>query len=150
MLAPAGAAEPPAGRKEEIMSTTRLNRLALLGLSVMAMFAAPAMAQPVLTIEGGCPGPMRAEIRVAQPHQGLWLLFSPRANPFRLPKFHFCSGVELGIGYRGLRVVGNTGADENGFAFFEGMAGPLACGGFLQTLGSPGGGCETSNVVQIP
>jgi len=132
------------------MRTLRNNRLALVGLGVMAMFAAPAMAQPVLTIEGACPGPMRAEVRGHRPERGLWLLFSPRANPFRLPKFHFCSGVELGLGYRGLREVGNTVSDENGFAFFEGVAGPLACGGYLQTLNAPSGGCETSNVVQIP
>jgi len=131
------------------MNTKRINRLALMVLGVMAMFAAPATAQPMLTIEGSCPGPMRAEIRGARPERTLILLFSPRANPFRLPKFHFCSGVELGLGYRGLRGIASTGSDENGFAFFEGVAGPLACGGYLQTLNYPSGGCETSNVVQI-
>jgi len=132
------------------MNTNRINRLALVGLSVMAMLAAPAVAQPVLTIEGSCPGPMRAEVRGAQPRRGIVLLFSPRANPFRLPKFHYCSGVELGLGYRGLRAIENTITDENGFVAFEGVAGPLACGGYLQTLNAPDGGCETSNVVQIP
>jgi len=132
------------------MRTIRINRLALVGLGVLALFAAPAMAQPVLTIEGGCPGPMRAEIRGSRPERALMILFSPRAKPFRLPKFHFCSGVELGVGYRGLRVIDSVVSDENGFAFFEGVAGPLACGGYLQTLNYPDGGCETSNVVQIP
>lgn len=138
------------GGKETVMSARRSVRLALWGLGAAVLWAAPAMAQPVLTLEGSCPGPMRAEIRGARPERAIILLFSPRANPFRLPKFHFCSGVELGLGYRGLRGIASTVSDETGFAFFEGIAGPLACGGYLQTLNYPDGGCETSNVVQIP
>jgi len=130
------------------MSTTRLSRHALMGLGVMAMFAAPAMAQPVLTLEGSCPGPLRAEVTGAPPDPRLnvWLLFASEPGSVAIPG-HVCQGLRLGLGRRNLRVAATGHADENGIVVFEGSAGPLACGGFLQVLAW--GNCEVSNVVQI-
>ncbi len=109
-----------------------------------------ASAQPVLSVEGSCPGQIRVQIVGAQPRKGILLLYSPRSGNFRLPWYHWCAGTELGLHPRGIRIVDDTVADENGRAIFEGTAQAGACGGFLQTLNTPSGNCETSNVEQIP
>jgi len=110
--------------------------------------ASSAAAQPVLTLEGSCPGPMRAEVRRAPPNQSLALLFARTTGHFRIP-FGACEGTTLGLSSQRLRVVGTAIIDPTGFAFVEGNAGPAACGGYLQVLTNAGGGCQTSNVVRI-
>lgn len=123
----------------------------LVVTSICAAWCAPAIAQPVLTIEGACPGALRAEVRGARPERSLLLLFSPNEGQTRLPKFYGCGmGVTLGLDWRGLKILAEVVADETGFAAIEGFAGPAACGAYLQTLNRPSGGCETSNVAQIP
>lgn len=132
------------------MSARQPSTLSLIVASICVLSCASANAQPVLTIEGSCPGPMRAEVRGARPERSFLLLFSPNEGSTRLPKFHWCGGAMLGLDRRGLMIVSGAIADENGFAVIEGEVGLRACGGFLQTLNWPDGGCETSNVVQIP
>jgi len=129
------------------MNTDRINRLALMGLGVLALFAAPAMAQfePVLTLEGSCPGVLRAEVSGGRPRVGAFLLFASETGSIAIPGNH-CMGTRLGLGRRHLRDVGYEILDNTGFAVFEGLAGSRACGGYLQVLV---GTCETSNVVQI-
>ena len=129
------------------MNTNRVNRLALVGLGVMALFAAPAMAQfePVLTLDGSCPGMLRAEVSRGRPNIGAILLFASETGSFTI-RHHSCSGTRLGLGGRNLREVAAKLLDNTGFAFFEGTAGSRACGGYLQIILST---CETSNVVQI-
>ena len=133
------------------MRTIRINRIAVLGLGVMAMLAAPAMAQsdPVLALEGSCPGVLRAEVAGAPPRRGLSLLFASETGSTRIPNHAYCGGVVLGLGRRNLRVVEGGTTDEFGFIAFEGIAGGRACGGFLQVLTYPLAGCLTSNVVRI-
>ena len=133
------------------MYTNRINRLALMGLSVMAVFAAPAMAQyePVLTLEGTCPGLLRAEVSGAPPRRTVLLLFASETGAFRIPAHSYCGGVVLGLGRRNLQQVDAKNTDEFGTVVFDGMAGSFACGGYLQALTSPIAGCDTSNVVRI-
>lgn len=125
--------------------------VALWGLGAAALCAAPAMAQyePVLTLEGTCPGMLRAQVSGAPPRHGLSLLFALETGSVRIPLHEYCGGVILGLGRRGLREVTSGNTDELGFIAFEGYAGPSACGGYLQVLTFPGGGCDTSNVVRI-
>ena len=129
------------------MRTIRINRLALVGLGVMSMCAAPAMAQfePVLTLEGSCPGMLRAEVSGGRPNVTAFLLFASETGSIAIPG-HNCPGTRLGLGRRHLREVAFDILDNTGFAFFEGMAGSRACGGYLQVFVRT---CETSNVVQI-
>ncbi len=138
------------GGKETVMNASRSVRLALWGVAAAALWAAPALAQPVLMLEGSCPGFMRAEVSGARPSRSILLLFAPNQGSYTLPYHHWCGGTRLGLNWRGLRIAAAARADENGFAFFEGNAGPLACGGYLQTLNYPDASCETSNVVRIP
>ncbi|GEM_PF-1550740 len=128
------------------------NRCIHVLVAVVAILtgAAPAVAQPVLTIEGSCPGALRAQVTGARPGRSLLLLFAPDAGSTRLPLFHWCGGVTLGLDWHGLQIVSGAIADENGVAVMEGQVGSRACGGYLQTLNNPDGGCEISNVVQIP
>lgn len=112
--------------------------------------ARSGLAQPVLTLEGECPGLLRAEVRNARPEKFILLLYAPHDGTFVLPRGNWCQGVQLGLGWRGLRQVAGVVADQNGVALFEGEVNSLACGGFLQTLNYPSGGCEISNVVRIP
>ncbi len=139
-----------AGGKEMVMKPRGSFRVALWGLGA-ALWAAPAMAQyePVLTLEGSCPGMLRAEVSGAPPRDGVWLLFASETGSFRIPFWQYCEGVELGLGRRNIRAVDARNADEFGFAVFEGIASQRACGGFLQALTFPGAGCLTSNVVEI-
>ncbi len=126
------------------------SRIYALGVIAISTCVAPATAQPVLTIEGSCPGFLRAEVTDARPGRSLSLLFAPEAGSTRLPLFHWCGGVTLGLDWHGLRIVSGVIVDENGHGVIEGEVGARACGGYLQTLNWPDGGCEISNVVQIP
>lgn len=132
------------------MSNRMITSALVAGFAALLASAHLGLAQPVLSVEGDCPGFLRAEVIGAPPNHGILLLFAPHRGSYRFPPGHWCYGVTLGLGWRGLRIASAAGADENGFAFFEGKAGVLACGGFLQTLNYPSGGCEISNVVQIP
>ncbi len=124
----------------------RIQIVAVSAAIMMALLATPcAMAQPVLSLEGSCPGPMRAELRGAPPNQSAFLLFSPSTGHFRIP-FGPCYGRILGLGHRGIREVASVIIDPTGIAIFEGAVGPAACGGYLQVLTNF---CETSNVIQI-
>ncbi len=126
------------------------NLLAFAG--VLVGLTAPAMAQdPVLTLEGTCPGVLRAEVTSARPRTGLSLLFASETGTVTIPWFwQHCPGVELGLGRRNLREVASGTTDDLGRVTIKGMAGARACGGYLQVLTFPLGGCLTSNVVQIP
>jgi hypothetical protein len=132
-----------------VMDTKQSLRV-FLGCVLFCILSALATAQPVLTIEGSCPGLMRAQVDNARPRKGIVLLYSPRTGSFRLPWYYWCAGTELGLHPRGIRIVADTVADENGHATFDGFVSSGACGGFLQTLNSPSGNCETSNVIRIP
>lgn len=126
---------------------TRPIRLLFAVISVMMTLAASsvASAQPVLTLEGSCPGPMRAEVRGAPPNQAAFLLFARSTGSFVI-RHGGCWGTTLGLSSQGLRQVGSAVIDPTGFAFFEGTGGPAACGGYLQVLTNT---CRTSNVVRI-
>lgn len=135
------------------MNARRSVRLVLWGVcavGALSLMAAPTLAQPVLTLEGSCPGFLRAEVRGATPDRAILLLFAPSRGSYTFPRGHWCEGTTLGLGWRGLQYASAARADENGFAFFEGNAGLRACGGYLQTLNYPSGSCQTSNVVQVP
>ncbi len=129
----------------------RMNATVALFCAAIFLATSPVQAQdPVLTLQGGCPGVMRAEIRGARPNSGIALVYSPRRGWFRIPWYYWCEGAVLRLNPRGIRVAESVATDENGFAVFEGQVSVGACGGYLQTLSYPSGGCETSNVVQIP
>lgn len=127
-------------------------RCFLSDLAVVAMCFAAALAQaqePVLTLQGNCPGSMSAEVSQAPSRHGLSLLYASETGSFRIPFWQFCQGVELGLGRTHLQEVAHGTTDESGFISFHGFIGARACGGYLQVLTYPGGGCTTSNVVQI-
>lgn len=126
-------------------------RLALWGFVAAALCAAPAMAQyePVLMVEGSCPGILRAAVSGAPPRQGVSLLFASETGSWQIPIREYCGGVVLGLGREHLRHVASENTDEFGFVVFEGVGGVRACGGFLQVMTYPRAGCLTSNVVQI-
>ncbi len=132
------------------MNASRARQVMLIGVASLAIWNAPATAQPVLTLEGSCPGFVRAEVRGVRPDRSVLLLFAPMSGSYVLPFGHWCAGTRLGLNWRGLRIATAARADGSGFAFFEGIAGERACGGYLQTLNYPDASCETSNVVQIP
>ncbi len=124
--------------------------LVLSTILIVMLPVTTASAQPVLILDGVCPGPMHAEIQGARPNAGIALVYSPRRGWFRIPWYYWCEGAILRLNPRGIQVVESVGTDENGSATFEGYVSAGACGGYLQTLSYPSGGCETSNVVQIP
>ncbi len=105
------------------------------------------MAQPVLTIEGVCPGELRAEVRGASPGAVVQLYFSPQRGYYVFPIFHPCEGIEVGLDVRHVRFVMSTRADESGVALLQAMAGRPACGGYVQSYTDF---CRVSNVAQIP
>lgn len=123
----------------------------LVTASVLAAWCTPATAQPVLTLDGSCPGILRAEVSGAPPRHGLSLLFASELGSVRIPYYGYCGGVILGLGRRNLTEAAHGTTDEFGFLALEGVAGSRACGGYLQVLTYPGdpGGCLTSNVVPI-
>lgn len=126
--------------------------LALIAAGVMPMLSAPAMAQyePVLTLEGTCPGVLRAEVSGAAPRRGVFLLFASETGSYQLPPHsQFCAGVVLGLGTRNLHQAAAGTTDKFGFISFERSVSQRACGGYLQALTYPQGGCLASNVVQI-
>lgn len=129
------------------MSASRSVRLALWGVGAAVLWAAPAMAQPVLTVEGSCPGPMRAQADGMFPRAVVYLYFSPERGFYEFPPFHMCYGVEVGLNVHRLHFVGSTRADDFGTARWEGEVGPRACEGFMQAMDRF---CRISNVAQIP
>lgn len=128
------------------MRTSRLFTTAVFMAPLLAL-ASPATAQfePVLTLEGSCPGVLRAEVSNGRGNATALLLFASETGSIRVPH-NFCFGTELGLGRRNLHEVDAERLDRFGRATFEGMAGSRACGGYLQILVNT---CETSNVVQI-
>jgi hypothetical protein len=109
-----------------------------------------AAAQPVLTLVGTCPGPMRAEISGTPPRASVWLLYASETGSFTFPWYVTCGGIELGLGRRNLRSVGSVLTDDSGFGVIEGVAGPRACGGYLQALTYKATyPCETTNVLKL-
>ncbi len=128
------------------MTKRRSVRLALWGLGAAALIAAPAMAQPVLTLEGSCPGPVLAQVSGSSPGGVVRLYLSPHRGSYAFPPFHPCYGVEIGLDPQRIRHVATTRADQAGIARFNGDAGPAARGGFLQAMSDF---CEVTNVVQI-
>lgn len=135
------------GGKETAMNARRSVRLILWGLSAAVLLAAPTMAQPVLTLEGSCPGPMRAQAEGMFPRAVVYLYFSPERGLYEFPPFHMCYGVDVGLNVHRLHFVGSTRADDFGTAGWEGDVGPRACGGFMQAMDNR---CQISNVVQVP
>lgn len=106
-----------------------------------------ASAQPMLRVEGTCPGSMQAIAEGTYPEEVVFLYFSPQRGSYTFPPLHHCYGVEVGLNVRRLHYVGSSRADSNGLAIWTGMAGPAACGGYLQAMGRL---CDITNVVQIP
>ncbi|MCL4198078.1 MAG: hypothetical protein KJZ69_11365 [Phycisphaerales bacterium] len=121
-------------------------RWSLCAAGALALWSAPALAQPVLTLEGSCPGRMLAQVSGSSPRGVVRLYFSPHRGSYAFPPFHPCYGVEIGLDPRRIQHVGTTRADQAGIARFNGDAGPAACGGFLQAMSDF---CEVTNVVQI-
>lgn len=134
------------GGKETAMSARRSVRLALWGLGA-AVLAAPAMAQPVLTVDGSCPGSLQARANGLFPTATAYLYFSPERGSYTFPPFHMCYGTEVGLNVRRLHYVGRTRVDDHGTAVWSGTGGPSACSGFLQAMDSV---CRITNVAQIP
>lgn len=142
---------PTKGRcaMQTFAQTKRLKWFFTVAAAAMSLAAASdASAQPVLTLEGSCPGPMRAEVRNAPRNVSAFLLFARSTGSF-LIRGGACWGTTLGLSSQGLRQVGEAITDGTGFAAFEGNVGRAACGGYLQILMGAGGGCQTSNVVRI-
>lgn len=107
-----------------------------------------AHAQPVISLEGQCPGAMRFRWEGASPNAWAGLIYSDERGNFTLNQP--CGGTVAGLGVRGLRLVWlfHTGAGGEGAAI--GRAAAPSCGGFLQMVVQDGNPCTTSNVVQIP
>lgn len=116
-------------------------------IATLLSLAGPAMAQfdPILTLEGSCPGMLRAEVSQRRPGKVASLLFASETGGVRVPH-NFCFGTQLGLGRRNLHEVDSQRLDRFGRASFAGMAGSRACGGYLQILVTS---CETSNVVRV-
>lgn len=129
------------------MNANRSRGVALIAALSLSLLTTPALAQPVLTVEGSCPGSMRALAEGMYPRAVVYLYFSPERGFYEFPPFHMCYGVEVGLNVHRLYFVGSTRADDFGTALWEGDAGPRACGGFMQAMDNR---CQTSNVGQVP
>ena len=141
--------KPSSILQEELVMASRICFNAFAGLSLFLVMTCSSRAQPILSLKGSCPGSMRADVRDAPPFRSVALLFALEEGHFVLGIPGGCPGTELGLGRRGLRVAATAVADENGVAYFVASVSPGACGSYLQILTSPGGGCQTSNVVRI-
>lgn len=115
-------------------------------LTAVGLASLPVSAAPVLTkTSGTCPGPMTYQATGTTPGTLSKLLFALNTGSYVIPNGP-CAGTVLGLGQAGLTVV-QTSPNNNGIAVFSGVAGPNACGKFLQAV--DGGTCLTSNVVVV-
>ncbi len=124
--------------------------LVLIGLVALAGAASVASAQdPVLSVEGTCPGQLRVAWEGAEPNRAAALLFSRVRGAYTIAGGAVCGGTMLGLGTEGLRLHRRFDSGPEGAGEMDGTAVPASCGGYLQivVIGSP---CSTSNVVQIP
>ena len=127
----------------------RISSIVLIsGLAFLGAFAGSAFAQPVISIEGSCPGAVRFRWEGAAPNEWAGLLYSDERGTITLSQP--CGGTVIGLGPRGLRLVSVFRTSANGAGVANGQADSRSCGGFLQLVVQDGYPCTTSNVVQVP
>lgn len=127
---------------------TRLQRAISTIVVLLAAITSAQAQNPVLTIEGACPGNLHVQADgIPTPGITVHLYYSPRRGSYTFPPFTPCYGVEIGLDVRHLWYLGATRADDSGTATWDGAAGPSACGGFLQAMSRI---CDITNVAQIP
>ncbi len=118
----------------------------IAGLVIPGALAGPALAQPVISIDGVCSQQMTFQWDRADPFAQAALCWGRNEGRFTWPGFP-CTGVEFGIsGTPTLLKVFRTGPQGRGR--FSAQAAPHLCGGYLQVLIIDT--CTLSNVVQIP
>ncbi len=101
----------------------------------------------VLSLRGQCPGTITVAWSGATPSRQMGIVYADNTGSYTIPGGP-CSGTQLGLGTRNLRLV-NTVGTGSGSGQVNGRAGTGACDGYLQlvVVESP---CSTSNVAQIP
>lgn len=99
----------------------------------------------VATCPGG--GPIEVRWEHATPDALIALLYATNRGSYRVPFGQPCQGTVLGLGPSQLQVVYRGHAGEFGSRALSGIAGPNACGGWLQLLDTES--CATSEVVLI-
>lgn len=122
----------------------------LIGVAVIASSTDAGWARdPVLSVDGACPGQLRVAWEGAEPNRAAALLFSRVRGAYTIAGGAVCGGTMLGLGTEGLRLHRRFDSGPEGAGEMDGTAVPASCGGYLQivVIGSP---CSTSNVVQIP
>lgn len=130
----------------EVIATRIRNSIKLfIGCVLVSIFAMPVRADVVLTLQGSCPGPMRASVTGTIPHRTANFLFARDTGKFRIP-LGPCKGIILGLSQEGLRVVAVRDTGPTGSARIQGLVPPSACGGYMQVFMNT---CQTSNVVRI-
>lgn len=124
--------------------------LVMLGLALLSASARSALAQPVISIEGDCPGRVTFRWEGASPNQTAALAYSHATGNYVLPGPP-CDGTTLRLGSSGIRLVRTFRTGPEGSGQMVGRAAAFACGGYLQVIVIEGNRpCPTSNVVQIP
>ncbi len=118
-----------------------------LASAVLTITAGVCDAQSTLSVEGDCPGELRAQADAMYSRAVVYLYFSPEQGSYTFPPLHQCYGVEVGLNVRRLHFVGTVRADDLGTAVWNGTSGPAACGGFLQAMDNH---CQITNVARIP
>ncbi|MCC6909645.1 MAG: hypothetical protein IT430_17040 [Phycisphaerales bacterium] len=122
-----------------------------LAAAAMAGAANRASAQdPVLSIEGVCPGEVSVSWEGAMSSKSAALVFSHETGAYRISIGAICGGTTLGLGVDGLRLLRRFNTGPEGAGAMHGTANPYSCGGYLQIVVVSMPPCETSNVVQIP
>lgn len=112
--------------------------------------AGSALAQPVISIEGDCPGRVTFRWEGAAPNQTAALAYSHATGNFVLPGPP-CDGTRLGLGSSGIRLVRTFRTGPEGRGQIVGRAAAFACGGYVQIIVLEGNRpCPISNVVQVP
>jgi hypothetical protein len=117
-------------------------------VAAITLTGTASRADPVLTLEGVCPGEITATVTEARGARLAALFFSRRPGETHIPPPYPCSGVILDLDPRTFRFIEYIETDESGTGRVTGTASPRACGGFLQVL--VGSECEKTNVIRIP
>lgn len=112
-----------------------------------AFIARLRLAGPTLSVETSCPssGPIHITWEGATPGGRVSLLFARETGSAQIPSHWSCPGTELGLGRHQLHVVVKPWSDEFGSGYVDGIAGSIACGGYMQLLDLTC--CTTSNVA---
>lgn len=117
-------------------------------VAALALSSAAQAQNPVLTLEGVCPGEMTVTVTGARGARTVLLGFARREGRTLVPLGMPCAGTVLGLEGRTLWTVLAFRTDESGTGHATAYAGNRACGGFLQALVNDE--CEVTNVIQIP